>query len=114
MKRGLLMRGILRLALLLIVVLAIAYGVTDFLFPAQFARAAANAERGAAGLERKETDIPGLHVVYLEGGQGKPLLLLHGFGADKDNWTRVARYLTPHFHVFALDLPGYGESAQPT
>jgi pimeloyl-ACP methyl ester carboxylesterase len=92
----------------------VVYGVFDFVFPERFAAAALDAERGAAGLERKELDIPGFHIAYLEGGQGRPLLLLHGFGADKDNWTRVARTLTPHFRVIAPDLPGYGESTQPS
>ncbi len=107
------MGKVLKLVVLLVAAVAVVYGVFDFFFPQRFADAAMRAERSAAGLQRKETDIPGLHLVYLEGGQGSPLLLLHGFGADKDNWTRVARYLTPHFHVYAPDLPGYGESSLP-
>ena len=55
----------------------------------------------------------GLRYVYLEGGQGEPLLLLHGFGADKDNFVRAARFLTPHFHVIVPDQIGFGESAHP-
>lgn len=39
------------------------------------------------------------------------LLLLHGFGGDKDNWTRFARSLTENYRVIAPDLPGFGESA---
>ena len=108
------MRKVLQLLLLLVVLVAVVYGVFDFFFPARFAEAALGAERSAAGLQRKETNIPGFNVAYLDGGQGQPLLLLHGFGADKDNWTRVARYLTPHFHVYAIDLPGYGESTKPS
>jgi pimeloyl-ACP methyl ester carboxylesterase len=62
-------------------------------------------------MERKEVVLPdGTHVVYLEGGHGEPLVLLHGFGTDKDNFTRVARYLTPHYRVIAPDLIGFGES----
>ncbi len=83
------------------------------LAPARFAELEMGAERRAAGLHRAELDIPGFHIVYLEGGQGEPLLLLHGFGADKDNWTRVARLLTAHYRVIAPDLPGFGESARP-
>ena len=108
------MRKVLRLAGLLLVLVAVVYGIFDFFLPQRFTEAALGAERGAAGLQRREIAIPGFNLVYLEGGQGKPLILLHGFGADKDNWTRVARYLTPHFHVYALDLPGYGESPLPT
>jgi pimeloyl-ACP methyl ester carboxylesterase len=69
-------------------------------------------ERSRAGLQRKElTLVDGTHVVYLEGGSGEPLVLVHGFGADKDNFTRVARFLTPHYRVISPDLVGFGESA---
>lgn len=71
-------------------------------------------ERQRAGLVRKQIELPGgVQMVYLEGGQGEPLMLLHGFGADKDNFTRVARFLTPHFHVVVPDQLGFGESAHP-
>jgi abhydrolase domain-containing protein 6 len=108
------MRAILRFLLLLIVAAVVVLGVMNFYFPDQLASLAMDVERGAAHLQRKETDIPGgFHIVYLEGGQGQPLILLHGFGADKDNWTRVSRFLTPHYHVYAPDLPGFGESSKP-
>lgn len=67
-------------------------------------------ERRRAGLAETTIDVADHRIVYLAGGAGDPLLLLHGFGANKDNWVRVARYLTPHFHVIAPDLPGFGES----
>jgi pimeloyl-ACP methyl ester carboxylesterase len=69
-------------------------------------------ERSRANLVRKELTLPdGTRMVYLDGGTGAPLVLVHGFGADKDNFTRVARYLTPHYRVIAPDLVGFGESA---
>ena len=72
-------------------------------------------ERSRAGLARKEIALAdGTHIVYLEGGSGAPLVLVHGFGADKDNFTRVARYLTPHYRVIAPDLVGFGESSHRT
>ena len=68
-------------------------------------------ERSRAGLQRKEIVLgDGTRMVYLEGGSGAPLLLVHGFGADKDNFTRVARWLTPHYRVIVPDLVGFGES----
>jgi pimeloyl-ACP methyl ester carboxylesterase len=97
-----------------VVALVAVYLVLDFGFPAQFAAAALDAERGAAGLQRREVAIPGFNVVYLEGGQGRPLLLIHGFNGDKDNWTRISKYLVPHYHVIAVDLPCWGESPRPT
>ena len=74
--------------------------------------AAYSMERARAGLVRKEIALPdGTHIVYLEGGGGAPLVLVHGFGADKDNFTRVARWLTPHYRVIVPDLVGFGESS---
>lgn len=80
----------------------------------QAATAALNAERERAGLERKEIALPdGLRYVYLEGGQGEPLMLLHGFGGNKDNFVRAARTLTGHYRVIIPDHIGFGESAHP-
>ncbi len=71
---------------------------------------AKNRERGKAGLEERSVQVGTHRVVYLEGGKGETLLLVHGFGGDKDNWTRMAKYLTSNFRVIAPDLPGFGES----
>ncbi|MDF5864931.1 alpha/beta fold hydrolase [Pseudomonas aeruginosa] len=59
--------------------------------------------------------VDNLEIAYLEGGSEKnpTLLLIHGFGADKDNWLRFARPLTERYHVVALDLPGFGDSSKP-
>ncbi len=69
-------------------------------------------ERKRSGLVRKEIDLPdGTHYVYLEGGQGEPLMLLHGFGANKDSFARVSRYLTSRYRVIVPDHIGFGESS---
>ncbi len=67
-------------------------------------------ERRAAGLELRRVQVGDHSIAYLEGGSGEPVVLLHGFGADKDNWTRTARHLTGSYRVIAPDLPGFGES----
>jgi len=69
-------------------------------------------ERRRAGLAEAVLEVANQRIAYLAGGTGDHLLLLHGFGADKDNWVRVAQYLTPHFYVIAPDLPGFGESTR--
>lgn len=111
------MRGIRLLLLTIIgIILAGAIGIIGFFYlaPASATRFVIDAERQRAALVRKEITLPGgLRYVYLEGGQGEPLMLLHGFGANKDNFTRVARFLTPHYRVIVPDHIGFGESARP-
>src|SRR4030095_12978584 len=69
--------------------------------------------RGAANLELRSAEIAGFRIVYLEGGKGEPLVLVHGIGADKDNWTYTSALLSKHYHVIAVDLPGFGDSSKP-
>lgn len=83
-----------------------------FLFPGPVFDAAVAMARRSAGLVLKEVTIDGHRVPYLEGGEGEPLLLVHGFGANKDHWTSVARFLTRDFRVIALDVPGFGDSSR--
>jgi len=84
------------------------------LAPKKVTAIALNAERKRAGLIHKRIDLPdGLHFAYLEGGEGEPLMLLHGFGGNKDTFTRVARFLTKRYRVIIPDIIGCGESARP-
>lgn len=85
----------------------------DVLAPHTSARVGLSLEQRRSGLHEAVATIPGFEVPYLEGGGGEPLLLVHGFGAEKNNFTRVARHLTPHFRVIAPDLPGFGEASKP-
>jgi pimeloyl-ACP methyl ester carboxylesterase len=68
--------------------------------------------RKAAGLSKKVIKVDYYSIHYLEGGRGETILLLHGFGANKDNWSRLAESLTEKYHVVAVDLPGFGESSK--
>ncbi len=47
------------------------------------------------------------------GGQGAPVLLLHGWPQSHVEWHRVAPLLAQHFTVVATDLRGYGASGKP-
>ncbi len=93
-----------------VLLLAAALLAFDFLAPAQAAKAGLGIERALAGLQARELSVDGYRVNYLEGGSGETLLLVHGFGADKDNFTKVTRHLTGQFRVIAIDLPGFGDS----
>jgi pimeloyl-ACP methyl ester carboxylesterase len=68
--------------------------------------------RRRAALSRKSVRVGDIEWPYLDGGNaaGEPIVLVHGFGGDKDNWTLYAPYLTPRHRVICPDLPGFGEN----
>jgi 2-succinyl-6-hydroxy-2,4-cyclohexadiene-1-carboxylate synthase len=45
------------------------------------------------------------------GGDGPPLLLLHGFTGNRGSFAHLRQRLSAHAQVVAVDLPGHGESA---
>jgi 2-hydroxy-6-oxonona-2,4-dienedioate hydrolase len=50
---------------------------------------------------------------YHEAGSGHPVILLHGSGPGATGWSNFSRNIGPlaeHFHVYAVDMPGWGES----
>ncbi|MEU0936059.1 alpha/beta hydrolase [Embleya sp. NPDC005971] len=54
---------------------------------------------------------------YHEVGEGHPLVLLHGSGPGATGWSNFAGNigaLAEHFHVYAVDMPGWGESDPAT
>ena len=60
--------------------------------------------------------LPGADGVCLNvahGGEGTPVVLLHGFPQTHLMWREVARILADEHHVVAPDLRGYGESDKP-
>lgn len=52
-----------------------------------------------------------LHRAWLRQGEGRPLVLIHGFGADLDSWRPLVASLADRRPVLAVDLPGHGASA---
>jgi len=65
------------------------------------------------GLTRLTTTILGHKISYVTGGQGEPIILIHGLGADSTAWWRIAPQLAQHYRVYALDLFGCGQSDKP-
>jgi pimeloyl-ACP methyl ester carboxylesterase len=56
----------------------------------------------------------GHNIRYTEAGQGKPLFLIHGFGACIGHWQKNIPYLAEAgYRVYAMDLLGFGASAKP-
>ncbi|TGL99767.1 alpha/beta fold hydrolase [Leptospira jelokensis] len=71
-------------------------------------------ERYRSDLETKSIVVEDLEWKYTEkAGNGETLLVVHGFGGDKDHWTRFTRHLPKNIRVIAPDLPGFGDSSKP-
>lgn len=92
--------------------LVLVFGGIYLLFPETLFNLVVKAGRRYAGLAKKEIQVDDHKIVYLDGGKGQTILLLHGFAANKDNWIRFAKYLTKDYHVVIPDIPGFGESSQ--
>lgn len=79
-------------------------------FPGVLLGGALAMQRASLDFARRELALPTGTVVYLEGGSGPPLVLLHGFAADKDSWLPFAGRLADRYRVIIPDLPGFGET----
>jgi pimeloyl-ACP methyl ester carboxylesterase len=54
--------------------------------------------------------LAGVSTAVVEGGDGPPLVLLHGPGGSAAHWVRVLEQLMATHRVIAPDLPGQGGS----
>jgi len=58
-------------------------------------------------------NIEGLDINYICEGEGKIILLLHGWGANIDTVMPIFNHLKSRYKVYAIDFPGHGKSQQP-
>ena len=65
------------------------------------------------GFDRTEIETSGTTINLVHGGDGPPVLLLHGYPQTHVMWHKVAVLLANHFTVVAPDLRGYGDSGKP-
>jgi len=62
----------------------------------------------------QEITINGLIVNFKIIGEGKPLLILHGWGSKSDKWQETANHLAENgIKSIIPDLPGFGKSQRP-
>ncbi len=68
------------------------------------------------GPSTQRVTVGGGSLRYLKLGElepgAPPLILLHGFGGDLNNWLFNSEALSAARTVYALDLPGHGESSR--
>jgi haloacetate dehalogenase len=65
------------------------------------------------GFETRDVEISGARIRVRIGGNGPPLLLLHGYPQTSAMWRHVAPALADRFTVICPDLRGYGSSSKP-
>jgi len=66
---------------------------------------------GAAELQT--ADVGGRKISYAGAGEdGDVILLVHGYGGDRNSWLFLQEPLAAKYRVYALDLPGHGTSAK--
>ena len=63
------------------------------------------------GFEERALEWHGTRLRYAVGGDGPPVVLVHGLGGTIENWRAIAPPLAAHHRVVVPDLPGHGRSA---
>lgn len=61
----------------------------------------------------RSLEVGGASVHYREGGDGAPVVLVHGWLESSWCWTRVVDHLVAQYRVYAVDLVGFGQSTPP-
>jgi len=62
------------------------------------------------GLEERFAEVKGVRMRYFLGGEGPPLILVHGLGGAAANWTELVPLLVRRHRLLVPDLPGHGGS----
>lgn len=58
-------------------------------------------------------NIKGVSVNYIQYGEGKDILLLHGWGQNIEMMKPIGDNFCDRFRITILDFPGFGESSEP-
>ncbi len=65
------------------------------------------------GFQQQEFDTGEVTINARVGGDGPPVLLLHGYPQTHAMWHAVAPRLAERYTVVCTDLRGYGDSGKP-
>lgn len=68
----------------------------------------------AADAEIATTPCGDGRLVWRRWGRGRPLVLAHGGSGSWTHWIKQIPVLKQHYEVWAIDLPGLGDSAMPS
>jgi haloacetate dehalogenase len=65
------------------------------------------------GFRRNTIQTSGTTINVVVGGNGPPILLLHGYPQTHVEWRKIAPHLAANYTVVIPDLRGYGDSGKP-
>jgi pimeloyl-ACP methyl ester carboxylesterase len=101
----------LLIALLLIV---LSFGIVVWRNPLWLFDRTVDATLRLHGVHSEFVTVNGHRLHFLVGGSGPPLVLVHGLGSRAADWANlIPRFIAGGRRIYALDLLGYGQSAQP-
>jgi pimeloyl-ACP methyl ester carboxylesterase len=79
--------------------------------PKEYASLVTDGKHRLQGFEERELEWSGTRLCYAVGGEGPPLVLVHGLGGTSENWRALAPALAARHRVLVPDLPGHGRSS---
>lgn len=101
-----------RSAVILSLFLALGLVTAWYLQPHFFLSPLLQLNQKLSGLTKKSVLVDDHRIVYLEGGSGDTVVLLHGIFSEKDHWVEFAHSLTGKYRLIIPDIPAFGESTR--
>lgn len=108
------MKRIATVFVLIVMVADIILSVVFYRHPVWIINEALDARLRLAGFRSEYVRVGTYRVHYFVGGEGTPLLLIHGLGARSEDWTpEMPAFAKNGFRVYAIDLLGCGRTDRP-
>lgn len=98
---------------LIALLIATAIGVVFYLRPLIVFGAIRRVSLAFHGFRGREVRVGNWRMHYYTGGDGPPLVLIHGLASRGEDWSGLFPTLAPHHRIYAIDLLGYGGSDRP-
>jgi len=99
--------------LIFIAAIVIAFATFAYFRPLTIAHWLGHVALFRAGMHARTVQVGPYRARCFVGGDGPPLVLVHGIASSSEDWALVVSSFTPHHRVYAVDLLGYGGTDRP-